>query len=377
MFVERRINPTTGAIELWWCEWEKGDMAGAKKIYVKKIADEAVAVGVQLDSFTEESAICWAYGRTLGNIAVFSPMILGSFPGKHGDNAVLPCDFVTAGKFRHGAPRWWCRTHQTHWGTKADEEAYTKFGDMRCAYHEQRLNYVVGPPVVNLNDADEVGIWCSMPAAISTSDVPKRPPKIHVHVRPKAGGPKSIDRDYQAISLRYSGVDGLFGAEEITRVNITPPAAFEFVTALERGATMDCIACSHCGYPHLDLGEFARKPHRKHFCANCGRDSTWSKEEIISTPLQPLHDRYAKTLKYEVPDRSLNLDTLPDHTYTIWASTPAVVWTAGRSQEMGIHVHAYQGAKRVIDETFGEVILNGKKLERSKLIEMMIDRSIV
>lgn len=72
VFVERRINPTTGAIELWWCEWEKSDIAGAKKIYVKKIADEAVAVDVQLDSHSEESAICWAYGRTLGDLTPFS-----------------------------------------------------------------------------------------------------------------------------------------------------------------------------------------------------------------------------------------------------------------------------------------------------------------
>lgn len=157
-----------------------------------------------------------------------------------------------------------------------------------------------------------------MPAAISTWDIKKRPPRIHVHVRPKANGPKSIDRDYQAVSLRYSSLEGLFGAQEITRVNITPPAAFEFVSALERGAAMDCINCSHCGYPHLDLGEFARKPHRKHFCGNCGRDSTWSKTEIISTPLQPLHDRFAKTLKYVTPDRSLNLDELPGHRFAIW-----------------------------------------------------------
>lgn len=154
MFVERKINPSTGAIELWWCEWEKkGAMAGAKKIFINKIADESHATGVQLDSLTEESAICWSYGRTLGNIAVFSPNLLGSFPAKEGNDALLPCDFVTAGKFRHGAARWWCRTHQTHWGTKADEEAYEQFGAMRCAFHEQRLNYVVGPPVINLNEA--------------------------------------------------------------------------------------------------------------------------------------------------------------------------------------------------------------------------------
>jgi hypothetical protein len=377
MFVERKLNPATGVIELWWCEWEKNATAGAKKIHLSKIADEASAKGVKLDSVTEEAAICWAYGRTLGNIAVFSPMLLGSFPAKNGNDAILPCDFVTAGKFRYGAPRWWCRTHQTHWGTKADEEAYAQFDEMRCAYHEQRLNYVVSPPIINLNEAEEVGIWCSMPAAISTEHIPNRPPKIHVHVRPKAGEPKTIDRDFEAVSLRYVGSEGLFSASEITRVNITPPSAYEFVTAIENGITMDCVNCSHCGYPHLDLGEFARKPHRKHFCGNCGRDSTWSKQEIISTPLQPLHDRYAKTLKYETPDRQLNLDDYPGHTYTVWASTPAIVWTAARPQEFGIHVHVHQGVKRVVDETFGEVIFNGKKMDRKKLIDLMIERSVV
>jgi hypothetical protein len=180
MFVERKLNPSTGAIELWWCDWEKGSMAGAKKAYINKIADEAVAVGIPMDSVTEEPAICWAYGRTLGNIAVFSPMIVGNFPSKRGSDAVLPCDFVTAGKFRNGAARWWCRTHQTHWGTKADEEAYSRFSEMRCANYAQRLNYVVGPPIINLDDAEEVGIWCSMPAAISTFEIPSRPPRIHV-----------------------------------------------------------------------------------------------------------------------------------------------------------------------------------------------------
>src|SRR5262249_53478798 len=99
--------------------------------------------------------------------------------------------------------------------------------------------------------------------------------------------------------------------------------------------------------------------------------------DIISTPLQPLHDRYAKTLKYETPDRRLNLDNLPGHTYTIWASTPAVVWTAARPQELGIHVHVFKGTKRIIDDTFGEVILNGKKLGRTELIGMMTERSVV
>lgn len=376
MFVERRVNPTSGTVELWKCEWENQPGASPRKVYVEKIGDEQPP-RVSDGALTEASAICWAYGRTLGNIAVHSEALLGSFPEKSGTDAQLPCDFVNAGKFRHGADRWWCRTHQSHWGTKGDHESFATLGVMVCANHAQGMSYVVSPLTLNLNDHAEVGVWCSMPAAISTETIPARPPRIHVHVRPEENGKKTIDRDYSALAILYSDSLALFRATDITRVNITPPAAFEFVRALELGQEMSCINCSHCGYPHLDLGDFARKPHRKHFCGNCGRDSTWSTKEIISTPLKPLHDEFAKTLKYETPDREINLDEHEGCTYTIWASTPAVIWTARRPQEFGIHVHVHEGKKRVVDDTFGRVILNGKELERKSLIQSMIDRTII
>jgi hypothetical protein len=148
-------------------------------------------------------------------------------------------------------------------------------------------------------------------------------------------------------SLLYSDSLGLFGSADITRVNVTPPAAFEFVCALDASREMMCINCSSCGYPHLDLGDFARTPHRKHFCGNCGRDSTWSKDPIVSTPLKPLHDEYAKSLKYETANRTLNIDDYRGCSYTVWASTPAIVWTASRPQEFGIHVHVHDGQTRV------------------------------
>lgn len=378
MFIERKVNTTTNKVELWRCEWESSAMPGSsKKIFLSKIGDEQPATPDPDTEATEQHAICWSYGRTLGNIAVFSPSLLGKFPGKAGDDAQLPCDFVHAGKFRMGTERWWCRTHQSHWGAKADIVAYEKFGEMKCAAHDQPMSYVVGPLTLNLNEYDEVGIWCSMPVALSTFPVKNRRPKIHVHVRPKVGSPKSVDGDYDAISVLYSHSLGLFGNQDITRVNITPPAAFEFVRNLEQKKEMDCVDCSSCGYPHLDLGGFAATPHRKHFCGNCGRDSTWSKGPIISTPLQPLHDSFAKTLKYETPTRTLNLDEYGHCKFAIWASTPAIVWTAARPQEFGIHVHVFDGTNRIIDDTFGEVIYQGKRLNRSELIDSMIARTIV
>ena len=376
MFVERRVNQTTGLVELWRAEWENHPGQPAKKVFLTKIGDEQPATPDPDTEATEQHAICWSYGRTLGNIAVFSPSLLGRFPGRSGDDAELPCDFVHAGKFRMGTERWWCRTHQTHWGAKADLQAYDQLGEMRCANHTQHMNYVVGPLTLNLSEFSEVGVWCSMPAALSTFEIKKRAPRIHVHVRPEVDVKKSVDRDFEAISILYSHDLGLFGSNDITRVNVTPPAAFEFVRSLEVGREMDCIDCSTCGYPHLDLGDFATTPHRKHFCGNCGRDSTWSRGPIVSTPLQPLHDSFAETLKYETPARVLNLDEYPGCNYTIWASTPAIVWTAARPQEFGIHVHVFRGTERVVDDTFGEVTLGGQKLDPKELISSMIERTI-
>ena len=377
MFVERRVNSGSGEIELWKCEWENRVGTTAKKRYISKIGVEAPLSHDDTRAIAVASAICWSYGRTLGNIAVFSPTVLGTFPGTSGEDATLPCDFVSAGKFRHGAARWWCRTHQSHWGTKADLLAYEKHGEMVCANHLQLMNYVISPQEINVNEFSEVGVWCSMPAALSTFDIKVRPPKIHVHVRKTPGMKKDFDGDVAALAVLYSDDVNLLASDHIERVNITPPAAFEFVIGLEADRPMDCINCSHCGYPHLDLGDFAKRAHRKHFCANCGRDSTWSKSPIISTPLKPLHDQYSKAAMFIEPDRRLNLNDFPDCSYTIWASTPAIIWTADRPQEKGIHVHVNKGSERIVDDTFSEVILGDERLSRATLIETMISRTIV
>jgi methionine synthase II (cobalamin-independent) len=128
----------------------------------------------------------------------------------------------------------------------------------------------------------------------------------------------------------------------------------------------------------LDLGSFALKPHRKHFCGNCGCDSTWSKVPIVSTPLKTLYDQFARNTQYKEPDRTLNLDQdkYSGCDYEIWASTPAIVWSAERPQEKGIHVHVCDGDKRIVDDTFSVVVLNGKPLERKEVLQAMLERTI-
>lgn len=373
MFIERKIDSGSGVVELWWAE----SGPGRERTLVSKIAEEQPLEIAADGGMIERGAVCWAHGRTLGNIEVRSPEILRHFTEKRATDVILPCDFVYAGKYRHGADRWWCRTHQYHWGIKSDLAALRSSTKMLCANHAQPMNYEVKPYTVNLDEHAEVGIWCSMPAALSTVEIKPRPPKIHLHIRDSAEASKRVDKDFSAISVVYSTQKGLFGDGDIARVDITPPAAFDFVCALENHQDMGCIDCNYCRHPHLDIGDFGKTPHRKHFCANCGRDSTWSKGAIISTPLQPMHDRTATSLTCLLPDRSLNLDDYEGHSYTVWASTPAIVWTASRPQEYGIHVHIHAGTNRIVDDTFGEVILNGKALVREELLQLMINRAIV
>jgi len=40
-------------------------------------------------------------------------------------------------------------------------------------------------------------------------------------------------------------------------------------------------------------------------------------------------------------------------------------------------VHVHHGTERIVDDTFGEVILNGKALVREELLQAMINRTIV
>jgi hypothetical protein len=239
------------------------------------------------------------------------------------------------------------------------------------------MSYVVDPQHINLADHAEVGIWCSMPPALTHAGLSKpRRPKIHVHVRNSPGEQKVVDQDFKALSLQYNSEAHLFGSLEITRVHLTPPAALEFVVALEHGRAMGCISCKDCGYPHLDLGDFARTEHTKHLCGNCGRDNTWSKQPIASTPLKPLHDQFSRANQFIDVDKTIDLDDYAGLPFQVWASTPAVLWTAERPQERGIHVHVYKDNEYVIDDTFGTVRHGGRTLDRSELLQAMIAQTI-
>ena len=381
MFYSRKLNKETGRVEVWESEWSNLGTGMARKEFIRKYCEEGEAEYPH-ENYSVAAAICWAPGRTIGNIAVSSEEVFGHFQGTSGDNAILPCHIVPCGKYRNGAPRWYCKTHQIHWGTNADRAAVSlsESGEVKCSNHLMEMSYVVDPFEVQFNNYEEIGIWCSLPPALSSYPIQARPPRIHVHKRFSGVDKKIIDMDFDAIICSYNQSLGLFQNPDITQIQVTPPAAFEFVRSLEEGRQMDCVTCKKCGYPHLDLGAFANTPHAKHFCGNCGNDSIWSSEKIVSTPLKPLHDQFNNSNIYIIPDRIFNLDDcIGNYDYNVWSSTPAVVWTANRPQELGIHVHIYEKGRKgppIVDETYGNVIYQGRPLDRKHLWRLMTAKTL-
>jgi hypothetical protein len=49
-------------------------------------------------------------------------------------------------------------------------------------------------------------------------EIKPRPAKIHVHVRKKADDRKKVDRDFDAVSTLYTSDLGLYGNQEISRI---------------------------------------------------------------------------------------------------------------------------------------------------------------
>lgn len=198
-------------------------------------------------------AIAWSDGATVGDIAVADGQLTGLLA-----RGLVDCRLCAAGKFRNGAARWWCVPHQTYWGINAD----LLRADGRCRAAHQPLHIVLDP--LRLDIAGGASVRLALTGA-------------GIHVR-HAG----VECIVPALAVR---VHGLWDQLHITQINITPPA----LAALRYAD--GCVDCARCGHPHLDLGAFSLRAHRRHTCGHCGHDSTHSGGALISNPLYRLRER--------------------------------------------------------------------------------------
>lgn len=206
------------------------------------------------------AGICWPHGGTVGVLTVTTPLIRGVFSQAHGHDGIACCEISPAGKYRNGAARSWCRIHQQYWGTKAD---LATGEPTRCARHADPVHYARDPLVLDLAEHGPTVITLTEQGiAVESANLARL--------------------CVPALALRHDPASTLFPATGIVQINLTPPA----IAALTQAD--GCVCCAKCGHPHLDLGDFALRPHKRHYCGHCGNDSTHGKQPGISNPLHAL-----------------------------------------------------------------------------------------
>ena len=238
----------------------------------------------------QRRGICWSHATTVGNIAVASNLLRGEFDNAIGARALIACEFSPAGKYRNGAPRWWCRTHQTYWGVKADLARFDAGHAKACSAAQTPLDFVLDPLVIDMERVESARIEADGFGALL--------------VRANHSSPSgAIDARVAAVAI--TGIAGVFANADIVQVHVTPPALQALALARSERRQLGCLDCARCRYPHLDLGAFAHQEHRRHYCGNCGNDSTHSKTAIVSNPLFTLGEHFGERLTFDIASQQM------------------------------------------------------------------------
>jgi len=137
---------------------------------------------------------------------------------------------------------------------------------------------------------------------------------------------------------------------------------FHFRIAEALGNSLTVEVCPHCGKYHFDKDWFAAKPHKVHLCEHYGKKFR-AKTFNVSNPAVLLRlvffaDMHNSAVS-QVPNRRFVVDTAKYDSYELWGTCTGALWTMKRPEDNGLHLHCYRNGKRVIDETFGEVVVDG------------------
>ena len=270
----------------------------------------------------------------------------------------LTCEVVAVGKRRDGGTRYWCLEHKADatakYGVQADK---CKLAHLEPVTKDQTLE-------LNINDyPGGVGIWGAVPPIYDTTQQPMDK-GIHVHARQDQGGFKDIDETYRKVIVSKGACS--VAIEELDAIYYMVSSVF--------GHAVRIVHCNRCGHQHLDKDWFSVHPHKKHLCAGCGK--TFSDIEVgVGNPVAGLHRDFSVPLP-SMKRSSERLDIsqrLFPRGIKIWASNPALLWTAKCDQEEGIHVHCYTDDSLipVVDETFGEVVIDGISIDERQARNLM------
>ena len=284
------------------------------------------------------------------------------------DAARAQCQIRDVGKARSGHSRFWCVAHGAN--------ATGRYG--ACLSQCERAHLDIDPALVLDLDLERypggIALWASVDPIIDTTTLPPER-GVHVHAREEAGGKKIVDDTFPAVSVAYKRDLIDYG-----RALITHETAVSYYVARFLGREITCLFCTYCGDPHLDAEFFAIKPHRRHLCHGCGRYFS-VEQRTISNPLALARSELGIQKTQRAPvraTRALALRTA-DHPggIQVWASNPAIIWTADRPEESGIHLHAYAAdGSRDYDDTYGAVSIDGVVLDERQVAQLMAQQAV-
>lgn len=263
------------------------------------------------------------------------------------------CQIVLVGRRRDGGTRYWCLFH------KADATA--KYGRRAKSCRAAHIPPVAPRDILDLNIEKYrggVALWGAVPAVYDTTRLPMDR-GIHVHARSTPSSQKEMDYTFRAVRILANRLPK--GGILVSELD----AIYYMVTSVF-GYEMKHVTCPYCGYPHLDRDWFSVHPHRRHLCAGCGRhfaDTTVA----VGNPILGVRSACSIKAHKSRPARQTLRIRQADYPggIQIWGSNPAFLWTSPRHEREGIHIHAFRklGQQPDLDETFGEVVIDGITLD--------------
>lgn len=278
----------------------------------------------------------------------------------------VACRVVGVGKRRDGKMRHWCLAH------KADATAKNGGPELRCRAADQPA---LRPEEVLSLDLDKyrggVALWGAVPAVYDTTHLPMDR-GIHVHARRTPGAKKEMDVTRRAVRLTGRGLPAQ--GEIVHEVD-----AIYYMVSTVFGLPLTHVACTHCGWPHLDKDWFSVRPHRRHLCAGCGKHF-YDRSAGIGNPIEGVREACgvskhkvapaAKTLNIRQADYPGGIQ--------VWGSNPAFLWIGTKHEEEGIHVHAFAEGEIEpgLDDTFREVVIDGVRLD-PVMVRVLMAQSVM
>ncbi len=197
-----------------------------------------------------------------------------------------------------------------------------------------------------------IAIWGGVEPIFMTAHRPHEEAGIHVHARKSPRAEKDIDQSFDEVTFRDQATG--------RAVQIDQDAAVGFMISQTFGVRMRHVICTNCGTDIFLGRQSAAHPSTKHSCSSCSTISM-TDERVVANPLISLREGYSSKIEPAVvlPRRPLSLrwDQCPGG-IDIWGSNQAIIWTARKPEEEGLHIHWYASDGTMLqDDTFDTVTI--------------------